>query len=129
VLERAARLFADLTCGSFASLRVEDDEGLAILVGIRANGEVLRLAGMSDGSLDQLYLALRIASLEHYFTVHEPAPFIVDDVLLNFDDERAAAALSLLESLSSKAQVVFFTHHRRLVELATACTHAAVCEL
>jgi uncharacterized protein YhaN len=129
VLEHAARLFADLTCGSFASLRVEDDEGSAILVGIRANGEVVRLAGMSDGTLDQLYLALRIASLEHYFAAREPAPFIVDDVLLNFDDERAAAALAALDALSQKTQVIFFTHHKRLVELAEGCTKASVCAL
>ncbi len=129
VLERAAQLFSDLTCGSFTSLRVEDDEGSAILVGIRANGEVVKLTGMSDGTLDQLYLALRIASLEHYFAAREPVPFIVDDVLLNFDDERAAAALAALDALSQKTQVIFFTHHKRLVELAERCTRVSVCEL
>jgi uncharacterized protein YhaN len=84
---------------------------------------------MSDGTLDQLYLALRIASLEHYFGAHDPAPFIVDDVLLNFDDERAAAALTALNALSARTQIIFFTHHQRLVELAGAHTQAAVCEL
>jgi uncharacterized protein YhaN len=129
VLERAARIFADLTCGSFSSLRVESDEGAATLVGLRPAGDAVRLEGMSDGTRDQLYLALRIASLEHYFSSHAPAPFIVDDVLLNFDDERAAMALRALGALSEKTQVIFFTHHRRLVELAAGCTDAAVCEL
>jgi len=99
------------------------------LVGVRPTGKIVPLAGMSDGTLDQLYLALRIASLEHYFAAHEPVPFIVDDVLLNFDDERAAAALTALNAVSGKTQIIFFTHHRRLVELAGAHTHARVREM
>jgi uncharacterized protein YhaN len=81
---------------------------------------------MSDGTCDQFYLALRIASLEHYFTAHEPVPFIVDDVLLNFDDARAAAAIAALDTLSARTQVIFFTHHKHLVELARGCANAAV---
>jgi uncharacterized protein YhaN len=129
VLERAARVFAGLTCDSFASLRVENDEGSATLVGVRPDGRTVSLDGMSDGTLDQLYLALRIASLEHYFTAHEPAPFIVDDILLNFDDQRAAAALKALNELSAKTQVILFTHHRRVVELAAEHTDAMVREI
>jgi len=129
VLEAASRLFAQFTRDSFSSLRVESEEGVSALMGVRPSGQIVALAGMSDGTLDQLYLALRIASLEHYFAAHEAAPFIVDDVLLNFDDERAAAALTALDSLSEKTQVVFFTHHRRLLELAASCTQAAVSEL
>jgi uncharacterized protein YhaN len=129
VLEGASRLFAQLTCGSFSSLRVENQDGASVLVGVRRTSQIVPLAGMSDGTLDQLYLALRIASLEHYFEAHEPAPFIVDDVLLNFDDERAAAALTALNSLSAKTQIIFFTHHRRLVELAANYTQATICEL
>ncbi len=47
-----------------------------------------------------------------------PVPFIVDDILITFDDNRAIAALELLTELSDKTQVIFFTHHHRLVELA-----------
>jgi uncharacterized protein YhaN len=73
---------------------------------------------MSDGSHDQLYLALRLASLEAWLGAHEPIPFIVDDILLNFDDRRAAAALSALADLSRRTQVLFFTHHRHIIDLA-----------
>jgi uncharacterized protein YhaN len=84
---------------------------------------------MSDGTCDQLYLALRVASLEHYFVSHEPMPFIVDDVLLSFDDERAASALSVLKEMSAKTQIVFFTHHRHLVELAKDAAKVSVVEI
>ena len=72
---------------------------------------------MSDGTTDQLYLALRLASLETYLKNNEPMPFIVDDILIRFDDKRATAALQVLAELSTKTQVIFFTHHQHLVEL------------
>jgi uncharacterized protein YhaN len=129
VLEHAGRLFSALTRGSFAGLRVESVEGKSVLVGTRPGGRTVEVSGMSDGTCDQLYLALRVASLEHYFGSHGPVPFIVDDVLLSFDDERAAAALSVLNDLSAKTQIVFFTHHRHLVELAKRATGATVVEI
>jgi len=45
-------------------------------------------------------------------------PFIVDDILIRFDDDRARATLEVLADLSKKTQVLFFTHHARLAELA-----------
>jgi uncharacterized protein YhaN len=45
-------------------------------------------------------------------------PLLVDDALVNFDDHRARAALQLFEDLVNKTQVIFFTHHQHMVELA-----------
>jgi len=81
---------------------------------------------MSDGTADQLYLALRLAGIEHYLDGNEPMPFIVDDILIKFDNRRAAAALQALAEISAKTQVIFFTHHRHLVELAEAHVDGAV---
>ena len=66
-------------------------------------------------------LRLRLASLESWLQSHEPVPFVVDDILLNFDDHRATAALRALAELSRRTQVLFFTHHRHIIDLA--CTH------
>jgi uncharacterized protein YhaN len=73
---------------------------------------------MSDGTRDQLYLALRLATLERHLAQAEPLPFIVDDILINFDDDRTAATLKVLAELAKKTQVILFTHHARLKELA-----------
>ena len=90
-----------------------------MLVGVRANGgEIVSVDGMSDGTADQLYLALRLAGLEEYLDKNEPIPFIVDDILIKFDDARATATLQALTQLSSKTQIIFFTHHQHLVKLA-----------
>src|SRR4029077_21055610 len=67
-----------------------------------------------------LYLALRLATLERYVETNPPMPLVVDDILIHFDDDRARAALRALGELSKKTQVLFFTHHARLVELATS---------
>lgn len=120
VLDRASGLFAGLSVGSFEGLRIDYlDSGEPVLVGVRGGGgQTVGVDGMSDGSRDQLYLALRLASLEAWLKTHEPIPFIVDDILLNFDNDRSVAALQALAGLSRHTQVIFFTHHEHLVELA-----------
>jgi uncharacterized protein YhaN len=119
LLERASEHFCAMTLGAYGSLRADyDPGGQRALQGRRQDGRVVGVEAMSDGTRDQLYLALRLASLERYVAANEPMPFIVDDILIRFDDERAAAALRLLAGLSERTQVLFFTHHRRTAELA-----------
>ncbi len=120
VLQRAGDLFATLTCGSFEGLRIEQDAGgRQMLIGVRPGGkESVGVQGMSDGTCDQLYLALRLASLEIHLQQHEPIPLIVDDILIHFDDRRACAALEVLADFSKQTQVLFFTHNQHLVDLA-----------
>jgi len=119
LLRRAGRLFGELTSGSFTELRVEyDEEDRPQLAGVRPDQSSVGTSGMSDGTRDQLYLALRLASVEEYLNSAEPLPFVADDLLVNFDDERAAAALRVLAELGRRTQVLFFTHHRHLVDIA-----------
>ena len=119
VLARAGETFARLTLGSFTALRVDyDDRDEPVLVGVRPGGAPVGVAGMSLGTADQLYLALRLATLDAALDRHEPLPLIVDDVLVQFDDARAAATLEALAAFSKRAQVLFFTHHEHLVRLA-----------
>lgn len=122
LLARAGEIFQTLTLGSFVELRADvDDKDRHVLHGVRAeSGAPVDVAGMSEGTADQLYLALRIASLERHLERHAPIPFILDDILVNFDDARAAAALDVLAALSERTQVIYFTHHQHLVELAKA---------
>lgn len=121
ILSVASDLFRELTLDSFAGLRIdEDDAGNPILVGLR-NGsrDPISVAGMSEGTCDQLYLALRLASLSLETEPRDSLPFIVDDILVQFDDARSAAALRALSRLGKKRQIIFFTHHKHLLELAS----------
>jgi uncharacterized protein YhaN len=113
----ASEHFASLTLGSFAGLMADfNEKDEPVLAGIRPNGERVIVEGMSSGTRDQLYLALRLASLEKYMENAEPMPFIVDDVLVDFDDERSLAALNALSKLAEETQVILFTHHSQVVE-------------
>ena len=120
VLSRASEIFSRITRDGFSGLQADFDErGEPVLTGVRkSSGEKITVAGMSDGTCDQLYLALRLASLENWLSRHEPLPLIVDDVLLNFDDDRAIVGLQVLAELSRHTQVVFFSHHQHLVDMA-----------
>jgi uncharacterized protein YhaN len=121
VLKIASGYFSDLTLGSFAGLRTDvDDKGEPVLVGVRPDDLRLTVEKMSSGTRDQLYLALRLATVEWRLATSEPMPFIVDDILINFDDDRSRATLSVLGDLSKKNQVILFTHHRQIVEEANS---------
>src|SRR5690606_10013959 len=116
LLARAGKLFERLTLGAYADL-VIDDAG-ASLQARRADGRLVALDGLSDGTRDQLYLALRLAALELYLDNARPMPFIADDLFINYDDARTLAGLRELSDISRRTQVVFLTHHAHMVELA-----------
>lgn len=119
ILGRADELFPRLTLNRYQGLRAGfDAKDQPVLLCVAEDGREVPVERLSDGTRDQLYLALRLASLERYFETSQRMPLIFDDILIHFDDERAAAALELLGELSEQTQVLFFTHHRRLVELA-----------
>ena len=119
LLKIASRYFSQLTIGSFASLRTDsDDHDNPILIGLRPNGIRLHVDAMSSGTRDQLYLALRLATLEWRSESSEPMPFIVDDILINFDDARSRATIKALSNLAEKSQVILFTHHQKIVDIA-----------
>ncbi|MBO6848775.1 MAG: AAA family ATPase [Maricaulis sp.] len=127
LLKRAGQLFQVMTAGSFTSLRVDfDDQDNAYLTGVRPDESVVPVSGMSTGTADQLYLALRVASIEDYLERAEALPFVADDLFINFDDHRAAAGIQLLGQLAESTQVLFFTHHQHLVEIAKATLGASV---
>ncbi len=119
VLKIASRYFTELTMGSFTGLRTDsDDHGKLILIGLRPNGIRLHVDAMSSGTRDQLYLALRLATLEWRIASSESMPFIVDDILVNFDDRRSRATIGALAELGEKSQVILFTHHQSIVDVA-----------
>jgi uncharacterized protein YhaN len=119
VMRRAGELFSVLTGGRFARLvQLYDDKDELQLQAERENGEKVPLGGLSEGTGDQLYLALRLAFLEDYAARNEPAPLIVDDIFQTFDDERTASGLKALAGTSGTFQTILFTHERSVVDIA-----------
>ncbi|MDM8558860.1 AAA family ATPase [Candidatus Parabeggiatoa sp. HSG14] len=119
LVKRASELFQHLTLNSFCGLKTDYQNDQPVLVGLRTKNSVgIPITGMSEGTRDQMYLALRLASIERYIKKNSPIPLILDDILINFDDERSRATLSVLGELAQQTQILFLTHHPRLVELA-----------
>ena len=119
LLLRASEIFKLITDNSFSTLQIQyDDQDNPTLAGKRHDGELVSVSGMSTGTVDQLYLALRIASVEEYLEKADALPFIADDLFINFDDDRAVAGMKMLGELSQKTQVLFFSHHDHLAEIA-----------
>lgn len=118
MLSKASTIFNGLTMDSFSRLLVDSDGDAPRLFGVRPSGEQVDVTGMSEGSRDQLYLALRLAALEIQVEQGLNMPLIADDLFINFDDRRTEAGLQVLGDLSRKMQVVFLTHHDHLVNLA-----------
>ena len=125
VLKRAEALFRELTRGAYPRLQVaygQADE--PVLQCVQVGERTVDVEHLSEGTLDQLYLALRLASLERFAQSAEPLPLLLDDVLVNFDEDRATAAFGVLGELSEQMQVLFFTHHAHHLELARAALGA-----
>ncbi|MBC7584060.1 MAG: AAA family ATPase [Tardiphaga sp.] len=125
LIEQASRLFALATGQAFAGLGVDYGEGdHPVLVAVRADGERVGTGGLSEGSRDQLFLALRLALLER--RTHQPLPFIGDDLLTSFDEARTVATLSLLAEAGRQRQIIVFTHHQHVADLANAIDGHAI---
>jgi uncharacterized protein YhaN len=117
LVARAGELFALATAESFAGLAVGYDKAdQPILVARRPNGGTVDIEGLSEGARDQLFLSLRLALLER--RAGEPLPFIGDDLLASFDDERTRYTLALLAEFGARRQTILFTHHARVAEIA-----------
>ncbi len=118
LLKKSGEVFQAITCGAFSGLGAEfNADDVPVLVGLRPDQPKVQVEGLSDGSRDQLYLALRLAALDRYLVEHEPMPLILDDLLITFDNERTKAILPQLADLASRTQILLFTHHEHLVEL------------
>ena len=118
LLQKAGGYFKAITRDSFDGLGTAyGADDIAVLVGLR-DGTEIGVLGMSEGTRDQLYLALRLAAIEHHQQHHEPMPVILDDLLMTFDNDRASAILPILSDLGTRTQVLLFSHHQHLLELA-----------
>jgi uncharacterized protein YhaN len=118
MLDRAGEIFSRV---AFTQLVTEVLGEKQVLLARRHNDELRATAELSDGTRDQLYLALRLAGIEYQLEhLAEPLPVVFDDALVNFDNERSAAAIGVPAELAHRTQGPLFTHHEGVVETAQA---------
>lgn len=129
LLKRASGLLAAIAAGPGNPIvGLKPDYGRnsrPVLLAERADGTTCAVEGMSEGTRDQLFLALRIAAIEQYAAEKDPLPFIADDLFITSDEDRTVPGLQALAELGGHTQVILFTHHRYVVDTAAACLPAA----
>jgi uncharacterized protein YhaN len=119
LLPLIAGYFSQLTEGAFSGVEIDQDHAeQPLLIARRRGGARLGVEALSTGTRDQLYLALRLATLERRAAATEPLPLVVDDILVQFDDRRSRATLAALAAFATHTQVLLFTHHRYVMEQA-----------
>lgn len=116
---RAAEMLAQMTGGRYAA--VSFDRGMAFKTRLEGDPVARDSAFLSEGTADQMYLAVRLAICQLVLGGEEPCPIVLDDALACFDDERAAQAMALLADIAKTRQVILFTCRARDAELAARC--------
>ena len=130
VIRQASRIFASITGRRWQGINAKlEDSSLAILP---AQGEPVKPENLSRGTREQAYLALRLAYIADHASHANPLPIIMDEVLVNFDPQRAErtarAFVELTDSGKNEAhQLFYFTCQPHIVELLRkAEPHAAL---
>ena len=119
VVALAGDYFRLMTGGRFVRLLVDADSDVPVLLAQPVQGKPMDISALSEGTADQLYLALRLAALQLQRKPDRTMPLVLDDVFMTADDERAAHMFRALEKFAATAQVLVFTHHHHLLGIAS----------
>ncbi len=127
VLKHASRMISIMTDGRY--IRVLSVPGETRIRLEQENGQLVDSTVLSRGTAEQLYLVMRLA-LAIEATKSIKLPLLLDDLFVNFDRTRLAAAARLIAELAHDRQIIFFTCHEHVREaLLEACKHAELIEL
>ncbi len=107
--------FENLTSQRYKDTRAGDQ--LNIMLHHPDSDFIVPVSALSNGTIDQLYLALRIAVTETVFNIKERLPLILDEPFAQYDDKRTENALKLISELGKKQQVIIFTCKQREIEM------------
>ena len=131
VLALASNYFCQMTGGRFARLLVDASGAAPLLLAQPEQGTPIGISALSEGTADQLHLALRLAALQvqHQSQPERQMPLVLDDVLITADDSRAAHMLQALAQFAAQHQVLVFTHHRHLLEIAARSLPASAVQV
>jgi uncharacterized protein YhaN len=132
VLARAGDRFAKVTKGRYTRLlpSLGDEGGRGTIRVLSSAGAEIDAGDLSRGSIEQLYLCLRLGLAETFAERSEALPLILDDVLVNFDPGRAVQVAEALAETAEHDQVLFMTCHSHLEELVLSVEpHAQVVRL
>jgi len=118
MMARASSAFRTISRGAYEGVAAQPGKEAEVLIAVAAGGGSKAANELSKGARFQLYLALRVAGYHEFVTSRGSVPFLADDIMETFDDFRAEEAFKLFAEMAQHGQVIYFTHHRHLTEIA-----------
>lgn len=113
--KEASQYITGITGGIYDSMSI--DENLNVFLNTKT--KLVPLENVSSGTMDQVYLALRLAAAKLLQGSGSGFPLIFDDSFTQYDDERLKTALEWLASAYG-GQIIIFTCHRREAQMLRA---------
>lgn len=131
VLKKAGRYLSIITDGRYTRLFTKEGQQAGLLVKCGYSDELIEVGEgfLSRGTLEQIYLSLRLAFIEHLDPGGRPMPVFLDEVFVNWDGFRLDNGFGLLKELAQQRQVFIFTCHDWLVERLVGKLDVQVVEL
>lgn len=131
VLKKAGKYLSLITNERYTRLFTQEGQQGTLFVKCGNNGELIEVKEgfLSRGTLEQVYLSLRLAFMEHLDPGGNPLPAFLDEVFVNWDGFRLDNGFALLKELAKQRQVFIFTCHDWLVERLAGKLDVQVVEL
>ena len=114
--EKLSRIISDITGGRYRDVKA-DDRLLLKAVSAESAG-IVAVPALSSGTVDQIYLSLRLAMVELLAGPGESLPLITDEIFAQYDDGRSRQTFRYFQKLAGSGQVIFFTCKHRELEMA-----------
>ncbi|WP_440657765.1 AAA family ATPase [Ensifer adhaerens] len=118
MMARASDAFRTISRGAYEGVAAQPGKDGDVLIAVSASGGSKATEELSKGARFQLYLALRVAGYHEFASNRTPIPFIADDILETFDDDRAEETFRLFAGMGMQGQVIYLTHHKHLTDIA-----------
>ena len=116
VLRRASGYVQTITGGRYERFDYDEDEKLRVYEAGNTRRPWPVRAPLSQGALDQMYLAIRFALVDHLDESKESLPVFLDEVFVNWDRDRRARCYDIFSEAAARRQVFVFTCHPWLAE-------------
>jgi len=99
---------SEITNGKYNKVKFNDEQGMIVEI---ENGNYISAERLSSGTIDQLYLSLRLAILDS--VTEEKIPIILDEAFSHFDDTRLKNILKYINDKFGDRQLIIFTCNER----------------
>jgi DNA repair exonuclease SbcCD ATPase subunit len=114
LVDEAGRLFGKMTAGRYKNLRLDQEMRPEVRIDERRWVSAERF---SRGTIDALYLALRIA-LAKLRGDGRSLPLLLDDPFVHLDQKRLRAAMNMVDMVSAEGQLIIMSHQQDLAKRA-----------